>query len=201
MSRNCCSSSSLCPGAGAVFPVIPKHVISCASTADLAFLAISFCVHHLLSIALLPGIPIFSSFQVVLPLVIFFSGTSYGLWMVVQLHHILLSVASIRVHCASPFVNLSIHISRRAILSLWFWPHGWIAMACTALGRAGSTTYIVYTRRPVTRSQGTGTEDPVTETSTPEGDALLNRVKARTFGAPSYKPITLNRETRTPHSG
>jgi hypothetical protein len=72
MSRNCCSSSSLCPGAGAVFPVIPKHVISCASTADLAFLAISFCVHHLLSIALLPGIPIFSSFQVVLPLVIFF---------------------------------------------------------------------------------------------------------------------------------
>ncbi|CAK9217940.1 unnamed protein product [Sphagnum jensenii] len=76
-----------------------------------------------------------------------------------------------------------------------------MAMACTALGRAGSTTYIVYTRRPVTRSQGTGTEDPVTETSTPEGDALLNRVKARTFGAPSYKPITLNRDTRTPHSG
>jgi hypothetical protein len=72
MSRNCCSSSSLCPGAGAVFPVIPKHVISCDLTADLAFLAISFCVHHMLSIALLPGIPIFSSFQVVLPLVIFF---------------------------------------------------------------------------------------------------------------------------------
>ncbi len=121
--------------------------------------------------------------------------------MVAQLDHILLSVESIRVHCASPFVNLSIHIRRRAIPSLWFWPHGWMAMACTALGRAGSTTYIVYTRRPVTRSQGTGTEDPVTETSTPEGDALLNRVKARTFGAPSYKPITLNRDTRTPHSG
>jgi len=67
MSRNCCSSSSLCPGAGAVFPAIPKHVNSCALTADLFLVAISFCVHHLFSIALLPGIPFFLLFKLFFP--------------------------------------------------------------------------------------------------------------------------------------
>lgn len=53
------------------------------------------------------------------------------------------------------------------------------------------------------RADASGVKDPVTGTSTPEGDALVDRVKKRTTSrAPGvYTPTPSKRDTRTAHSG
>lgn len=53
------------------------------------------------------------------------------------------------------------------------------------------------------RADASGVKDPTTGTSTPEGDALADRVKSRTSKKASgvYTPTPSKRDTRTPHSG
>lgn len=75
-----------------------------------------------------------------------------------------------------------------------------MAMASTgALGRAVQSRGSLF---PV-RADASGVKDPVTGTSTPEGDALIDRVKSRTVKkAPAiYTRTPSKRDTRTPHSG
>lgn len=73
-------------------------------------------------------------------------------------------------------------------------------MACTGVwGRAISMSNVMV------RSDAAGVKDPVTGTSTPEGDALLERVKGkmvvRKKSVGEYTPSAVRRDTRTPHSG
>lgn len=75
-----------------------------------------------------------------------------------------------------------------------------LAMACTGVwGRAISMSNVMV------RSDAAGVTDPLTGTSTPEGDALLDRVKGkmvvRKKSVGEYTPSAVRRDTRTPHSG
>jgi hypothetical protein len=75
-----------------------------------------------------------------------------------------------------------------------------LVMACTGVwGRAISMSNVMV------RSDAAGVKDPVTGTSTPEGDALLDRVKGkmvvRKKSVGEYTPSAVRRDTRTPHSG
>ena len=75
-----------------------------------------------------------------------------------------------------------------------------LVMACTGVwGRAIPMSNVMV------RSDAAGVKDPVTGTSTPEGDALLDRVKGkmvvRKKSVGEYTPSAVRRDTRTPHSG
>jgi hypothetical protein len=75
-----------------------------------------------------------------------------------------------------------------------------MAMACTgAWGRVVQAQSC----RSLARADASGVKDPATGTSTPEGDALLARVKAEASPkSPAiYTPTPTKRDTRTPHSG
>lgn len=75
-----------------------------------------------------------------------------------------------------------------------------MAMACTgAWGRVVQAQSC----RSLARADASGVKDPATGTSTPEGDALLARVKAEASPkSPAiYTPTPAKRDTRTPHSG
>lgn len=81
-----------------------------------------------------------------------------------------------------------------------------MAMACTgAWGRVLQVPR--YRGSSLARADASGVKDPVTGTSTPEGDALLDRVKSKTGASTSptaqaiYTTTPSKRETRTPHSG
>lgn len=75
-----------------------------------------------------------------------------------------------------------------------------MTIACTGvLGRVA--VYAPSRRGCVVKAESSAENNPVTGTSTPEGNALKDRVKSKQTAAAVYTPTLADRDTRTPHSG
>ena len=114
-------------------------------------------------------------------------------------------VGSLLLHASEPSEFSIIEIHSRLALGFEF--RMAMAMACTgAWGRILEVQG--YKGLSLARADASGVKHPVTGTSTPEGDFLLERVKSKTAASPKspaaaaiYTPTPSKRDTRTPHSG